>query len=266
MASLEEVEVQRMNAIMTETSGVMAGYVTPYLTPIFGIGGAQGEWETCELFGTGSFVQIGGVMYGVTAGHVLDDISRRGLTPMCAVKGEPEPISRPYIAGQHIADGDVDIGIFRISERLAACVPAFLNLETIVDYVSSRDILFTMGFPQKAFLFSEGVVVNPLGIATQEVPSSYEWFDPQRHVALGYPAQVEGLRDALPLANGLSGSLLWKTNRVPSEAPWSAEQARVVGVVVLWNPDERYLIAINGQLMRGFLKEGARTIEKLRGM
>ena len=65
------------------------------------------------------------------------------------------------------------------------------------------------------------------------------------------------LTDA-PFPQGLSGSLVWKTNRMGDEDNWTPDKAKVVGIVHTWDKDRKVIVCTKIEHLCSRIKEASK--------
>ena len=268
MSTLAGPDVEAMNAIMLASAEVMGPYVSRSSTSIYRMQIAEGTVVDCKLAGSGGFVRVDNSTFGLTAGHVVANVLARGELVVHAVRDadSPDAIVPPIPAGAPAADGGCDLACFKVRDAILDRLPGSLTLDMFRDYESLDDILFMLGYPEA---MSRDVVggthSQALPFATQEGRSACAWFDPAVHIAVRYPGlgavDARGREAWLPDAHGFSGSLLWKTNRMTRGDCWSPEDARVVGVITVWDQATQTLIAVRSHVVRTFLASAIADIQ-----
>ncbi len=229
-----------------------------------------------ELLGSGTFLEVGGTTYLLTAAHVAEEGLKRywkmacstgnGLPPqilenpiicrgfpsdLAITRVEPPPPTAPGRGNPHGPQAPSLVGIDVLpSGRFAS------ELGT-----AETDVLYVHGFPGKYSRFlrlGNGVFSDSFPYGTCLGSSNYSWFNPSVHFAVEYPASGQqdefGKPATLPDPHGLSGSALWKTNlnSVPVAA-WSTDTARVIGVVTTWDMDAQSLVVTRIEAVREFV-------------
>jgi hypothetical protein len=253
--------------IMMDVIERMKEHTGPSLSKICG----AFDDQTGELVGSGTIVLLRGKPYLLTAEHVARklfaekaDGSRKFPGGLCHSVGDGERmmwVAFPW----HAWSRPKDIAATRIDpivleETRVVPLPASrfaLNTENLND-----DLYFVHGWPGKESRFTtfcgRGVVSRSQpygGWLTDQ--TTWPYFDPKVHVAITYPMteiiDARGQPAQLSLPGGMSGSLLWKTNRVGAGAAWTPDQATVVGLVHRFDQDAQCLIATRIEYVKGFL-------------
>ena len=234
----------------------MAVYTQPSLAAIYG----SRNTEKGELVGSGTFLNLHGNPYLLTAAHIaLISEKYIGLAHSRSNGFTPSYLTHPY----QILDEHLDICLVRIEAstlRETAITP--LNASKIAKTSSNinNDILFVHGYPgqrSKFFTFANGVASKTLPYGTVIGRSVCDWFDERVHFALEYPA--DNLIDetssptTLVIPSGLSGSAVWKTNQHTLSNTWKPDAAEIVGLVHHWDQTAQSLIATRIEVIRDFM-------------
>ena len=216
----------------------MAVNTKPSLAAIYG----SINSDTGELVGSGTFLNLHGHPYLITARHVaLESKNYIGLAHSRSDAHTPAYISHPF----NLLNDHIDICLVRIEAdtlRDTAIVP--LNSSKISRNSSdvNEDVLFIHGYPDersKPFKsIVKGVVSKTLPYGTVTGKSSLDWFDDRVHFALDYSADNlihEKYSQATHIIpKGLSGSAVWKTNQRLLATPGNPTQL-TSGVVHHWD-------------------------------
>jgi hypothetical protein len=230
-----------------------------------------------ELVGTGTVIDLRGRPYLVTAQHVAAEmLATDGVTGqrkypegLCHSAGNGELMVRvinPWTA----VSGLTDLAVTRLESDLvreSSIVPLRPDRFAPHSRDLNDDVYFVHGWPghRSRFTSFEG-----RGVMAASLPyggwlaegTAWPHFDPAVHIALTYPAtdliDERGRAATFVPPGGLSGSLLWKTNRAGAGPGWSPSDARVVGLVTRWDQDGQILIATRIEHLRGFLLDALR--------
>ncbi len=258
--SAQELSDGDRKRILKETADVMTTHVAAATAALHGvISKTEGR-----LVGTGAFVELRGSKYLLTAAHVAEQGLRDpylGLAHSTEHGGRPAAITNPFQCRSFPSD----LALVRLDDRQGHARTAIGA--DMFDGPLTRtgsDVLFLLGFPGARSRFTAfeggGVVSEAVPFGTVEGRSSYDWFDPLLHIAIDYPAG-NGVEDAhdrvttLPDPRGMSGTIVWQTNRMNWREGWKPEHARVVGVVTHWDPKAQSLIATRREVVVRFLVE-----------
>jgi hypothetical protein len=257
---------RRMNAhqpdrekarLMMATFDAMRDFTKPFVTAIYDVI----DENSGELTGSGTFIELRGSPYILTAGHVAyEALTHRGLAHSTKDGSPPGFISNPVKLAGH----PYDIGVVRLDQVALVGTPHNCVSSSYLAENSSgveSDLLLVHGFPGKrskpiALFQSVFSTTLPYGAATAS--SQYPWFDPALHIALDYsPAgMIDGNLSQPDFVEpfGLSGSALWKTNRAgTTSAEWTPDTARIVGVLFAWDQKAHSLIGLRVEVIRDFL-------------
>lgn len=248
-------------AILKGTVAAMTAAVAPSTAAIYGlISPNEGE-----LVGSGAFLKFGDSTYLLTAAHVCESglAKYEGVAHSTGYGAPPERINNPI----QCLGSPSDLALVRIDPSRTTGVRGYVGADAFAGPLVGleHDILFFLGYPGSSSRFLAlmgGIVSTAMPYGTMLGTSSYPWFDPERHVAVEYRGEGNvdetGKPAALPLAFGLSGSLLWKTNRMAHREGWSPAKAQVLGVVTHWDPDAQSLVATKVPIVRRFLLDSLR--------
>lgn len=243
--------------LMIQTVDAMARFTAPFITAIYDVI----DKKSGQLTGSGTFINLRGSPYILTAGHVAyEALTHQGLAHSTKDGSPPGFISNPLKLAGH----PYDIGVVRLDDGVLRDTPHTCAPSAYLAADSSgveSDVLFVHGFPgrrSKPIALFQSVFSTSLPYGAATSISQYSWFDPSLHIALGYsPAgMIDGNLSQPEFVEpfGLSGSALWKTNRAgTSSAGWKPEQARIVGILFAWDQKAHSLIAIRIEVIRDFL-------------
>ena len=260
MEPLSDAEKQR---IMMASFDAMKFYTLQNLTAVYSVHGDGFG----ALLGSGTFINLKGQPYILTAGHVFRDGEPFPcLAHSTSYGAKPKPITN----WQHESELPEDAGLVRLDQdALSGTAKAALgsgNLAANSEGVED-DLLFLQGFPgakSKPIKMLDGVFSesHPYGAATGE-SKKYPWFDPKMHIALDYSAKgminPDGSAADPVEPYGLSGSALWKLNIAGTSAKkWSPDKAKIVGVVTVWDDKYDCLIATRIEFIRKFILSALR--------
>jgi hypothetical protein len=172
----------------------------------------------------------------------------------------------------------VDIAIMRLKNRREGSVhdqiPAVWLDQNFAP--AEHELLFWLGFPGSTAKRHEpvteintryswfGYLETPgIPMLTQQFPfptPDLLGFDAEKHVAVHYPSEaMRTLGNPLqevPNAKGMSGSLLWDTKfvaRTTAGQEWSADSARVCGVIWAAHPEPEVVVATKIEYVRSVL-------------
>ena len=272
MSHLSDLEQQDL--LLRNVISQMKQFTEPALSNICG----AKSCDSAELVGSATIVELAGSPYLLTAEHVAFPKDRignpieysHGLFHFVGDGMTMLQIATPWNA----APAPLDIAvILRRPNRLDAEDVTSLSPTTFSRSTSDLDddLYFLQGWPQQTSRFvsieDPGVVSKLLpygGYLTSE--TTWDLFNSDMHVAITYPmreyidlsrepATVDecGRPKRLPHPEGLSGSLLWKTNVRRAGAAWEPKLATVVGLVHRFDQDGQCLIATRIEFVREFL-------------
>lgn len=243
--------------LMKQTFDAMADFTAPFVTAIYDVI----DEKSGQLTGSGTFIELLGKPYILTAGHVAyEALTHRGLAHSTKNGSPPGFISNPLKLAGH----PYDVAVVRLDEGALhgtshTCVPSTFLAEDSSGVES--DLLFAHGFPgqrSKPIALFQSVISKTLPYGAATASSQYSWFDPALHIALDYSlaGMIDGNLNQPDFVEpfGLSGSSLWKTNRAgTTSAEWTPELAKIVGVLFAWDKKAHSLIAIRIEVVREFL-------------
>ncbi len=243
----------------------MKDHTSPSLTYICG---AFAD-HTAELVGSGTIIELGGNPYLLTAQHVARELFSEAIGGdskypggLCHFAGNGEkmmwtgPRWYSWPSPQDIAIAPVDPAELANS-RITSLKATRLARNT--DYLDD-DLYFVQGWPTRASRFT---MFGGAGILARSQPfagwltteTAWPSFDPTIHVAITHPmSEIIDEREQpahLLLPNGVSGSLLWKTNHVGAKHGWTPSQATVVGLVHRFDQDAQCVIATRIEYVKG---------------
>ncbi len=264
---MTEQSQEEKRRIMMDVIGQMKGHTAPSLSQICG---AIAD-DSGELAGSGTIIDLRGKPYLLTAEHVAArlfaqnaDGSRKYPSGLCHSVGNDQRMA--YIANPwHAWPDSKDIAATRLGpEMLEGTSVAPLNASRFARNTDNLnyDLYFVHGWPGKlsrfTTFFDHGVTSTSQpygGWLTDET----DWpdFDPNVHLAITYPMtdliDERGSPANLAYPDGVSGSLLWKTNRVGAGSAWTPDMATVVGLVHRFDPVKQCLLATRIEYVKGIL-------------
>lgn len=232
--------------LIQRLSDVMGEFVEAFVTPITLIGVDDRREPPGDHHGTGTFVDVGGVPHLLTCEHVAKPRARTVFGYSCFGAEFGRSMNSEFDLSPYPVDAALASleGSWRTFQHDARCVPTTLfagSHESV-----EREYFYLYGFPGEESHASfclhhhQGV-----GVITHEVP-----YDPlladespqpleERHIFLGFrPADASLVSgpgsQSLPLAPGMSGSLVWNTRyeevtRAGQE--WTPKDARITAIV-----------------------------------
>ena len=240
----------------------MAVYTQPSLTPIYG----SIDTATGELIGSGTFLNLRGNTYLLTAGHIAQKSKEyTGLAHSLPNAYRRAYITHPY----HTLNDHLDLCLVRIDEhnlRGTDIVPLSSSRISRTSSNIHNDILFIHGYPEdrdKFFRFFTHPISKSIPYGTIVAKSGYDWFDDKIHFALGYPAgNLTDEKTTQPgpvIPCGLDGTAVWSTNLYTLGTSWKYDAAEIVGIVHHWDERAQSLIATRIEVVRDFLIRSLRS-------
>ncbi len=175
------------------------------------------------VLGTGFLVRVGGRPCLVSAGHVLDEGTKRGL-PLWLRTADP---LHSISVGGSVASygGEADVGVVLLSESLAADIVSrgagrFADSSCSLavspkDLPGARALYVVLGYPHELAETTNGICVHGLSYSGTlykgglALPSNY---DESVHVLIDAmePTALDGAPDAMPRSlGGISGCPIW---------------------------------------------------------
>ena len=199
-----------------------------------------------ELLGTGTFIECHGSTYLLSAQHVAHCLfdekiggGRKYERGLCHSVGDGQRmmyVTNPWTSWpppKDLAVSRIDPIVLQETDRHPIKSDAF----AADSHDLKDDIYFVHGFPGKRShftAFGPGVVSTSLPYGGCLTKSALSVYDPDVPVAITSPAKKivdeRGVAVDLPHPEGLSGSFVWRTNRVEAGSDWTPNQARIVGV------------------------------------
>jgi len=239
----------------------MKFHTQPSLAAIYG----SIDEEIGELVGSGTFLNLRGEPYLLTARHVaLEKVNYIGLAHTRSNALPPAFITNPF----HILNALLDICVVKIENRelhgtaIQPIQPARLALHS---NDLEGDILFIHGYSgakSKPVRLLNAVFSKTQPFGTFIGKSVYPWFDRRTHFAIDYPKTGTLDENQSPMRlddpHGLSGCAVWKTNRTKAGTNWDPSFAEIVGVVHKWDVKAHSLIATRIEIVREFLLKSLR--------
>lgn len=230
----------------------------PYLSQICGVDAAGPQFV-----GTGNIVRFGSNNFVLTAAHVLDQVDA-DYGPQCAftIGDDNEVVPLNATVAQWPIPKDLAAAVIDVDGHEESILQESCFAPNS-DNVDDSDLYVVHGFPGSQTIsttFGGGhVIARTLPFGCYFLPkSSWSQFDPKLHIAVSYSADnntdEQGHTVATPMAQGMSGSLLWKSNAVGRLSEWSPADARVVGLVHHWSQSGQCLVATRIEYVRGLLK------------
>lgn len=262
----QERSIDEKQAIFLDVLNRMKQYTAPSIAQICG----NFDDTTGELIGTGTFVSLRDGLYLLTAQHVAgemftenNDGTRKyasGLSHSVGNNQRMMNILFPWITWgtpQDVAVTRLSPVVVQGTEVVPLRADHFaLNTENL-----NHDIYFIHGWPgqQSRFttFFERGVMSRSLPYGGWLETSNWPGFDSSMHFAITYPPDElideRGLPTNLPHLGGLSGAVVWKTNKAGTGNEWTPEMARIVGVAHRFDQDSRCLVVTKVEYVKGLL-------------
>jgi hypothetical protein len=229
---------------------------------------------TGEYIGTGTLISIHNGLYLITAQHVAAEMFKEGNS------GKQYPLGLSHSIG----NGNLVLNIQNPWTAWASPVDVAATriptdgLEGNVVSVSARhfalhtqsledDLYFVHGYPGVRSRFTafegRGVVSTSLPYGGWLCDSGWSEFDPKMHFAITFPpdklVDEQRTSTSLPHPGGMSGSLVWKSNRLRSGAGWSPNDARIVGLAQRYDQDKQCLVVTRAEYVKGLLVQLLRS-------
>lgn len=245
---MPEITESHWEQICVETAARMRDYVKQYLSPISIAHSATHG----EHLGSGAYCELEAKRYLITNEHVAkhcqsDRLAHQFFDSDCVAALQSSFVCHPY---------PVDVALSPISQQVwAVCKHKGKTiLETQFDLQHDpveNELLFFMGSSGERSAFVFGQLFAPATpYLTQQCEFPTDKGDPRFQFALEYrpdlAASVDGSTRGLPDPHGFSGSLVWNTKRVERlrlSQPWTAEDARVTGIIWGWPSSNACVIA-----------------------
>jgi hypothetical protein len=214
----------------------MSKHVEPFLSPISRV---VSQDEGSHL-GTGAYLDIEGSTYLITNEHVAVHISKSPLAHQFFGSDLVIRLTNPLFA----CPLPIDVALCRIDQEIlsrgnhsARAIP--LHQFAQKHETVKGELLFSVGYSGERSQFIFETLISPgTPYLTQECDFPVDTGDLNFHFALEYKPDlarsIDGSSRGLPDPHGLSGSLVWNTNRVSclhEGIEWSPERAQVTGLV-----------------------------------
>ena len=243
------------------TAVAMKLHTAPFISSVYGV---IDEESAGEQVGSGTFVDLRGETWLLTARHVLLKTyeaanGERKYIGLAASRGKDE--SPVVLYGGYSSGEKTDLGAVPIGA--GPCSPTKQSLPIARFAGSSQGVeearLFVHGFPharsrglaQSSMSESRAVLAGPADA------SGLRWFDPRVQFALNYEGarlvNEHGAYEDWVHPEGLSGSGVWAPNGSSQTPGWSPADATLVGVVTIWNDNCHVLVATRIEAVRDFL-------------
>lgn len=226
---------------------------------------------TGELIGSGTFIRLRGADYLLTAQHVAEELystnldgSHKYASGLCHSVGNNQRMMRviyPWITW----NAPHDLAVTRLDSVVLEgtdCLPLYAEQIALnTNDLNGRDVYFIHGFPGKnsrfTTFFDRGVMSRSLPYGGWLQDSTWSEFDSAIHFAISFPPDdlidERSESENLPDPGGLSGSVVWKTNKAGTGTEWTPDMARIVGVVHRFDQNSRCLIVTRIEYVKGLL-------------
>ena len=250
----------------------MKQHTAPSLTQICG----NIDDTTGELIGSGTFVSLPDGLYVLTAQHVASELfteksdgTRKYASGLSHSVGNNQRMMR--IAGPWITWGTPqDIAVTQVDpsdlEGSGLC-PLRADQFALNTHNLHNDLYFIHGWPGKQSYFTtfcEGGILSksrPYGGWLES--SCWPGFDESIHFAITYPPDQLIDENGSPTdfvdPGGMSGAVVWKTNKIGVGDEWTPDMARVVGLAHRFDQDARSIVVTRIEYVKGLLLQILRS-------
>jgi hypothetical protein len=242
----------------------MRQHAQPFLASVF----AVHSFDEGSLLASGNYLQLANKPYLLTNQHVAKALETHPLAHQLADDEYAVRLSNPF---QALSD-PIDVAVSRIddarwnsekNQKKALPVSRLAERHETAD----GELLFIMGFSGERSHFSPAfgtVFSTGTPYSTQEAPLP-DGYISDLHFALRYSAtgarSLDGSNRGLPVPRGFSGAFVWNTRAVEcfhSGRSWTPDEARVTGLVWLWDTGAACLVATRIEHVRYFLLQAVR--------
>lgn len=242
----------------TRVSNMMKVHTQPALAAIYGVVSE----DFGVLIGSGTFLQLCGKPYLLTAEHVVDE-GRKYQTVAHTTSYGSKPV--PFTYEFRTVKPPIDLALARIDEGVIqehGILPWGIDVLGSSSRDIERDVLFVHGYPGErskwAPIVNGGIHSTSLPFWTSDGKSNWSKFDSQAHFAVQYPRDgwFDENQNLIPMPEPycMSGSAVWQTHRRESTTDsWSPQLSRIVGLVHRWNDTAESLIATRIEVVLAFL-------------
>lgn len=263
----DKYTIAEKEQIFMDVVNRMKDFTAPSITQICG----SIDRESGKLAGTGTFFRLRGADYLLTAQHVAGEMYRENVDGsrmyaegLCHSVGNDQKMMNvlfPWITWnppQDLAVTRLSPVVLEGSDRIPLTAG---NIALNSASLSDRDVYFVHGFPGKqshfTTFFGRGVISRSLPYGGWLQDSMWPMFDPSIHFAISYPCDeiIDERREPtnLPDPGGLSGSVVWKTNKAGTGSEWTPDMARVIGVAHRYDQEARCLVVTRIECVKGLL-------------
>ncbi len=244
----------------------MTEHTGPTLTQICG----NIDETTGELVGTGNFVLLSDGLYVLTAQHVAHALFRKDKDsqPKYAFGlsysvGNNLPVER--FTGQWVTLGTPqDIAAVKLDSKGMIgkdISPLRADRFALNTADLNDDLYFIHGWPSSQSRFTafyeRGVISKSRPHGGWLATSLWPGFERSIHFAVTFAPDglidVDGSPADFVDPGGMSGSVVWKTNKVGCRDEWTPDMARIVGLVHRYDPEARVLVATRIEYVKGLL-------------
>ena len=255
---------QHREKVIATAVARMKAYTAPAIAAVYGVESAQRG----QLIGSGTFINIRGTDYLLTASHVLETAVQYSFLAHSLGYGEkPCPLPHPFRLQQF----PCDLGLTQLADEPRSSTAIRSMPATVLDTNSADiegDVLFIHGYPgeQSKWLpiMKGGIHSTSLPFCTVVRSCSVSWphFTDVLHSAVEY--WPTGWRDenGTPIertdAHGLSGSAVWRLSLKRFGTAWTPENAHIIGVLHRVDPSGDCLIFTRIEEVRDFILRNLR--------
>lgn len=245
----------------------MRQFTDPFITYIAGDGGELGY----RLVGSGVYVELGGGVFLLTVEHVSRERKTSEFDDLYYFIGSGRKMENIHHTIYESLE-PMDLAMFRVDT--APFDSSDLRPITLAQFADSSEIgpnelLFLNGFPRKgsyatAFTgeLSFQAESQPYGCFLGEACG--EQFNPRHNFAITYPMMVPIAREdgkvySLPMAEGISGSAVWRVNQTGRGEEWSPDRARLIGIAYRQDLAKHSILVTRVEDVRQFISEVSRS-------
>jgi hypothetical protein len=249
--------VTELQKTMIEIGQAMAHYTYPYLAQIFEVQSRNRG----RFLGSGTFINLGGTPYLLTASHVPADCTVRKWAHSLGDATPPTIVPNPWQClsfPEDLALARLDVENFAGQHRVRMLEPNLFanNCEDL-----NGDFIFLHGWPgelsKELWSLARGIASKTFPYTTCLGTSSRSWFDHGIHFAVDFRVEAQtqegGGQANVPSPHGMSGSAVWKTNWNHYKKDWRPEHARVIGVAFDWDQSGHAITCTRIERVRDFI-------------